>query len=275
MRATPDEILFIRTLVHEKTGILLGGDKSYLVRSLLVPVVRGIGARSLGTLVARLEAEPDGELVDEVIELLLNNETWFFRDHAVFDALRADVLPQLLQRRTRPLRIWSAACATGQEPYSIAMVLRTWFPELKDEVEIFASDLSGRALRRAREGLYTQIEVNRGLPASMLVSHFEEEGSDWRVRDSLRDAVKFTRINLTHAWTELPEMDVVFLRNVSMYFDDATRRDVLTKVHGQLRPEGFLILGSAEATFPHEEWYDVTRSGKAAFHIARAQGVDA
>jgi len=270
MRATGEDIDRVRGVLYRATGVVLGQDKGYLVRSLLAPIAYEVGNGTLAGVLEVLDQEPGGALEQEVVETLLNNETWFFRDHHVFAALRRDVLPTLERSEHRPLRIWSAACSSGQEPYSIAMIAHHFFPELWPHVEVFATDISERVLARARSAVFTQLEINRGLPAPMLVRYFEEEGPNWRVRSGLSERVEFSRLSLNGEWPELPEMDVVFLRNVLLYFDPETRSKVLDRVRRVLRPDGFLVLGAAEATFPHQDSFAVQSCGDAAYYRVRA-----
>ncbi|MHC4971541.1 MAG: CheR family methyltransferase [Planctomycetota bacterium] len=275
MRATRKEVAIIRSILHRAAGVVLDEDKAYLVRSVLTPIAYEEGEGSLATVIERLQEEPGGTLERKVVESLLNNETWFFRDPHFFRALRERVLPALLASGHRPVRIWSAACSSGQEPYSIAMTVHTHFPELWEQTEILATDLSDRMLDRARHGVYSQLEVNRGLPAPLLVRYFGEEGADWRIDPVLAKRITFRQLNLTQDWPDLPGMDVVFVRNVLLYFDNDTRREVLGRVRHLLRPDGILILGAAEATFPTQENYAVQTCGKAAYYRVRALEVKA
>lgn len=268
MKATPADLERISRLVAEESGVVLGEDKAYLIRSLLMPLAASHGGTAR-TLLDHVEADLTGALRQEIVETLINRETWFFRDPHVFEALAREVLPELDGRGRAPIRIWSAGCSTGQEPYSIAMVLEERLPRLRDRVEIWASDVSERSLGRAREARYTQLEVNRGLPASQLVRHFEEDGEEWRVKAALRERVRFGRLNLAGPWPPLPEMDVIFIRNVLMYFGPDTRKEVLERVHRLLRPDGYLFLGAAEGTIPAEEAFAVARSGRVSYHRAR------
>jgi chemotaxis protein methyltransferase CheR len=268
VRATTTDLEHVSRLVAAESGVVLGEDKDYLMRSLLGPLARAHGG-SLRGLLDHVEADATGELRREIVEALLNHETWFFRDPQVFEALADDVLPELASRRRLPIRIWSAGCATGQEPYSVAMAVEERFPGLRDKVEVWASDLSERALARAQEGRYTQLEVNRGLKASLLVRFFEEDGEHWRVRAGLKERVRFGRLNLAAPWPPLPEMDVILIRNVLMYFGDETRVDVLERVHRLLRPDGYLFLGAAEGTIPAEESFSLARKGRVSYHRAR------
>jgi chemotaxis protein methyltransferase CheR len=275
MRATRKEVAIIRRILRRAAGVVLGEDKAYLVRSVLTPIAYEEGEGSLATVIERLQAEPGGTLERKVVESLLNNETWFFRDPHFFRALREEVLPALAAAGRRPVRIWSAACSSGQEPYSIAMTVHHHFPGLWEQTEILATDLSDRMLDRARNGVYSQLEVNRGLPAPMLVRYFAEEGADWRIDPELGKRITFQQFNLTQEWPDRPGMDVVFVRNVLLYFDNETRREVLGRVRHLLRPDGILILGAAEATFPTRENYAVQTCGKAAYYRVRALEVKA
>jgi chemotaxis protein methyltransferase CheR len=242
----------IRRLLLERSAIVLEAGKEYLVETRLAPLVRQLNLHSIGELIGRLRAQPDNGLCRQVVEALVTTETSFFRDHHPFEALRKVVLPDLAARRRGECRlnVWCAASSTGQEPYSLAMLLREHFPELSGwQITFLASDLSREVLARAREGRYRQIEVNRGLPAALLVKYFEQHGTDWQLRPAVRAMVEFREINLAQPWPPLPRMDLVLLRNVMIYFDVATKKAVLGKVARLLRPDGYLFLGGAETTF--------------------------
>jgi len=268
VRASPTDVERVSHLVEAESGVVLGESKAYLIRSLLTPLVHGHGG-TLGSLLDHVAADETGALRQEIVEVLLNHETWFFRDPQVFDTLAEQILPELAAKGRFPIRIWSAGCATGQEPYSVAMAIEERLQGLRDQVEIWASDLSERALARAHEGRYSQLEVNRGLKASLLVRHFEEDGEYWRMRAALKERVRFGRLNLAGPWPPLPEMDVILIRNVLMYFGTDTRAEVLERVHRVLRPDGYLFLGAAEGTIPAEETFSVARSGRVSYHRAR------
>lgn len=268
MKTLPQELERVSRLVAEESGVVLGEDKAYLIRSLLALLAQPHGGTLKG-LLDDADADASGALRQEIVETLLNHETWFFRDPNVFEALSSEVLPELAARGRFPIRIWSAGCATGQEPYSIAMAVEERLPRLRDQIEIWASDLSERALERAVEGRYAQLEVNRGLPAPLLVRHFEEDGEQWRVKGELKERVRFGRLNLAAPWPPLPEMDVVLIRNVLMYFGPETRAEVLERVHRLLRPDGYLFLGVAEGTIPGEDTFALARNGRVSYHRAR------
>jgi chemotaxis protein methyltransferase CheR len=244
---------FIRTLVSTKAGIVLDNGKEYLVEARLTPVTTRLGLQSIGDLVSRLRDEPRGGngLEHHVVEAMTTNETTFFRDSSPFEALRKHLLPGLIQARrtSTQLRIWCAASSTGQEPYSLAMLLAEHFPELASwDVRIIASDFSSAVLDRARAARYTQFEVNRGLPIQYLMKYFQKQGTEWQLRRSIADRVEFKQINLIDRWPGFPPLDMVFIRNVMIYFDVETKKQILQRIGQVLRPDGFLFLGSAEST---------------------------
>jgi chemotaxis protein methyltransferase CheR len=248
----------IRKLLHERSAILLDSNKQYLVESRLAPVLRRLNLDSIGDLIAQLRCQPGSGLSREVVEAMVTTESSFFRDHHPFEALRKVVIPSLINRRRseRRLHIWCAASSHGQEPYSIAILLREHFPELAGwKVSLLASDLSREVLARAREGRYNQIEVNRGLPAALLVKHFEQHGTDWQLKPAIRSMVDFLEINLAQPWPSLPLMDLVLIRNVMIYFDVETKKAILGRLTRLLRPDGYLILGGAETTINLDDSY--------------------
>jgi chemotaxis protein methyltransferase CheR len=242
---TPPDFAFVRQLVRERSGLVLADGKEYLVAARLNPIVRRESLGSIGGLVSEVRK---GSIAfrDELVEAMATNETSFFRDARPFDFLRDELIPAMVRARpTAGLRIWSAAASTGQEAYSLAMLLREHFPRISPAT-ILATDLCRDVLDVAEAGSFSQLEVNRGLPATLLVRYFRREGLRWEVTPPVRAMVTFRQINLTRPLPVLPTMDVVFLRNVLIYFDEATKADVLTRVAGVLRPGGYLILGSAE-----------------------------
>lgn len=240
----------IRGLVRARSAIVLDDGKEYLVEARLSPIARALGVAGVNELSALLTpARPD--LVEEVVQAMTTNETSFFRDLHPFEALRDQVLPPLLERRRpeRTLRIWCGACSSGQEPYTIAMLLREHFPELAGwQVTILATDLSLAMLERAKAACYRQLEVNRGLSSQQLLKFFERSGLDWRLKPEIRGMVQFQPLNLTSTFSGMPRFDVVFLRNVLIYFDVDMKRQILGKVRAQLQPDGYLFLGGAETT---------------------------
>jgi chemotaxis protein methyltransferase CheR len=239
---------YLCQFLKERSGLALAPDKEYLVENRLQPVARKHGRKTVPELIAMLRAPDAGHLKVEVTEAMMNNESYFFRDRVPFDRLGDTVLPELLRTRAlrKKIRIWCAAASTGQEPYSIAM-LTDRKPELAGwNVEIVATDISGDAIERAKAGLYSQFEVQRGLPIQMLMQHFEEVAGQWRVAERLRNRIDFHTINLLTDFSRLGQFDVVFLRNVLIYFERDTKLDVLARVRQALAPDGYLLLGAAE-----------------------------
>jgi chemotaxis protein methyltransferase CheR len=266
---------FVRKLVHERSAIALEATKEYLVESRLLPVARQHGLASLNDLVATIRGKPFGPLHAQIVEAMTTNETSFFRDIHPFEALKSNVLPPLIAQRSqaRALTIWSAACSTGQEPYTIAMLLAEHFPQLAGwNVQIFASDLSQQVLDRAAAGEFSQLEVNRGLPAAMLVKYFEKQGLQWRVKAEIRRRVRFVRANLIENWPPMPALDLVFLRNVLIYFTADTKRQILAKMRKHLAPWGELFLGGAETTLGIDDAWERVCHGKASTYRLATHG---
>jgi len=257
---------YIRELVRRGSAIVLEPSKEYLVEARLVPLARSEGLTSIAELVARLRAEGEGDLYRKVVEAMTTNETLFFRDLHPFDALRTTVLPELEGRRAaeRRLRIWSAACSTGQEPYTIAMLLRENFATLaRWRIEILATDLSSVVLAKARDGRFGPIEVNRGLPLELRSKFFTQSGLDWKIKDEIRRMVDFQELNLAAPWPPLEPFDVVLLRNVLIYFDSETKKSILGRVRRVLRPDGYLFLGAAETTMNLDDGFERVQIGNA------------
>ena len=275
MAISSQDFNYIRNVVHEYSAVVLEPGKEYLVESRLQLLVHDEGATSIEDLLRRLRADLSGELHRKVAEVMMTAETTFFRDVRPFETLKMVVLPELLERRAqdRSLNIWCAASASGQEPYSIAMLLHDSFPLFAAwKVQFIASDLSKTLLLRARKGSFTQLEVNRGLPAALLVKYFHKNGSEWQIDARIRDMVDFREINLVKLWPCLPAMDIVFLRNVLIYFDMETRRNILARVARILKPDGFLFLGGSETGTQLEEIFEpIARDVNACFRLRRIE----
>jgi chemotaxis protein methyltransferase CheR len=266
---TEQEFEVIRQLLVERSAIVLEPGKEYLVEARLAPLVREFGLNSVGELIARLRSHSGNGLERRIVEAMVTGETYFFRDHHPFETLRKTVLPDLITRRAaeRRLHIWCAACATGQEPYSVAMLLREHFPDLTGwKVALLASDLSQQVLARARAGRYHQIEVNRGLPARLLIKYFDQHGTDWQIKPDIAGMVEFRDINLARDWPSLPRMDLVLMRNVMIYFDVETKKAILSRLARVLRPDGYLLLGGAETTFNLDNSYHRVEALKGGFY---------
>jgi two-component system, chemotaxis family, protein-glutamate methylesterase/glutaminase len=259
----------LRKLLLGRCGMVLDASKNYLIDMRLDPLVRREGLAGLPDLVQKLRADPHGSLAERVVEAMMVHETSFFRDLHPFETLREVVIPALMRARaaTKRLAIWCAAGASGQEPYSVAMTLLHYFPELAQwDVQIHASDLSLPMLEVTRAGRYARIEVNRGVPRALLQEFFRPEGDDWIVRDDLRKLVRTFPINLIEAWPALPRMDVIFLRNVLIYFEVAQKRSVLERVASVLRPDGALFLGATETMLQIADGFESIRRGKSVYY---------
>ncbi len=248
----PMSFNYLSTFVREKSAIVLEPNKAYLLESRLMPIARQNGLGSLPELVAQLQRPGSQSLGRQVVDAMTTNETSFYRDIHPFDAMKQQIIPELIKARQkdRALNIWSNACSSGQEVYSIAMLLREHFPELASwKLRLIASDLSSSVLEKARAGIFNQTEVNRGLPMQLMMKYFTRNGLQWQVNPEIRNSVEFMECNLIQAWPpQLPKMDIIFLRNVLIYFDPATKTTVLNKASALLRPDGYLFLGGAEST---------------------------
>ena len=237
----------IATMLKTRSGLVLGPDKIYLAETRLAPLMKREGLRDLAALADKMR--PDSPLERAVVEAMTTNESLFFRDGKPFDALRQRILPRLHAARAggTPLRIWSAAASTGQEAYSIAMTAQDMAAALAGRrIEILGTDIAREPLQRARSGLYTQFEIQRGLPMQMLVKHFDKAEGQWQIKQNLRDAVTFREFNLLADLKPLGRFDIVFCRNVLIYFDAPTKTRVLDAMAKQIAPDGVLFLGGAE-----------------------------
>jgi chemotaxis protein methyltransferase CheR len=250
MPITTAEFDYIRDFVRTKSAIVLDPGKEYLVESRLGPLAKQSGLDGIGALVEKLRRN-DVQTQNAVIDAMTTNETSFFRDLHPFEALKKVVIPDLLEKRARERKIdiWCAACSSGQEPYTIAMTLKENFPQLASwQVKTLATDLSTEMLAKAREGRYAQIEANRGLPAPLLVKYFERAGMGWTVKPELKQGIDFRQLNLVSPWPPMPRMDIIFIRNVLIYFDVETKRLIFNRIAQLLKPDGYLFLGAAETT---------------------------
>jgi chemotaxis protein methyltransferase CheR len=263
---------FVRQLLRERAAIVLDDDKQYLVDNRLSLLARREGLASARDVIDRLRAAPGGPLQRKVIEAMTTTETLFFRDGKPYDALRNAIVPELVRMRAaeRKLQIWSCACSSGQEPYSIGMLLREYFPALASwDLRLVATDISTEMLRRSRAGRYSQLEINRGLPSRFLSKYFDKVGVEWQIRDDLRQMIEFRELNLASHWGGIGPVDLVMLRNVLIYFDVDTKRQILGKVRKLLRPGGFLILGTAETTVNLADGFELIRSDGTAYYRQR------
>ena len=245
----PDDYDFMVTFLMERSGLVLSQDKAYLLENRLLPVARKHMMGSLDDLFQALRALNDDDLIREVTEAMTTNESFFFRDLTPFEQFQQTVLPRFIEARasTKRLRIWCAAAATGQEPYTLAMILNEEREKISDwRIEIIATDLSTAALERAREGSYTQFEVQRGLPVHHLVKYFEQQESHWQIDSAIRAMVDYRTLNLLEGIGTIGPVDIIFCRNVLIYFDQDTKGRVLDEMSKLLPDDGYLYLGGAE-----------------------------
>ena len=265
-----EDFEYLRELMHLRAAIVLEQGKEYLALSRLEPVARDHGLTTVSELVDLLRGrELTSALHDQVVDALTTNETTFFRDFNPWESLRTLVLPALLERkeRSRTLAIWSAGCSSGQEPFSLAMSIREHFPELLTwQLSILGTDISPSVLDRARIGRYGQLEVNRGLPAHLLVRHFTREGMEWAIEEPIRRMVRYERHNLNEPWPSMPPFDLVLMRNVMIYFDAESKRQVLARMHRQLAPHGYLLLGASETTYALSDDFTREPDGRTAWY---------
>ncbi|CCE03716.1 protein-glutamate O-methyltransferase CheR [Bradyrhizobium sp. STM 3809] len=246
---TPLDYEFLRKLLKERSGLDLSADKQYLVESRLLPLARRANLPGIPELVQKMKSGGE-QLTTQVVEAMTTNETFFFRDKIPFDHLRDGILPALIQSRAsrRSLRIWSAACSTGQEPYSIAMCLREFGAALAGwRIEIVATDLSQEVLEKSKAGLYSQFEVQRGLPIQLLVKYFTQLGELWQLSADIRGMVQHRQLNLLQDFSHLGKFDVIFCRNVLIYFDQDTKAQIFERMAKVMEPDGTLLLGAAES----------------------------
>jgi len=249
---TSNDFAVIAAFLKERSGLIISEDKTYLLETRLSGILREHSVAGLSGLAELLRQPGPHAVKGKVVDAMTTNETSFFRDSHPFDTLRQSLIPKMIERRAgaRSLRIWSAACSTGQEPYSLAMMMKDNFPILAGwKVEIVATDLSPTVLDRAREGIYSTFEVQRGLPIQMLVRHFEQEEPNWRIKRELRQTVSFRPLNLLEDFSSLGQFDIVLCRNVLIYFDQPTKTRVLNGISRRIAPDGALLLGGAESVF--------------------------
>lgn len=252
MSISESDFKYVSDLAYKMSAIVLKPGKEYLVTSRLKSVAADHDCDSLESLIALMRVKSSIEAVHAAaIDALTTNETLFFRDIKPFESLRKEVLPALIKSNadTKSIRIWSAACSTGQEPYSLAMLIKENFPQLASwRVSITATDLSETVLKKAKSASYNQIEVNRGLPAPLLFKYFKQENSLWIIKEEIRKMVEFKKLNLIENWPLTPSFDIIMIRNVLIYFDLETKRSILNKIKDRIKKTGTLILGSSEST---------------------------
>jgi chemotaxis protein methyltransferase CheR len=265
MAMTAKTFEYVRQLVLTRSAIVLEPGKEYLVESRLLPLAKVHGFADLDAFIDAMAASAFNTMHRQAVEAMTTNETSFFRDHHPFDALRTQIIPDLLERKaaSRQLNIWCAAASTGQEPYSLAMLLREHFPVLTSwKLSFIATDLSTQVLAKARSGRYGQLEVNRGLPAPLLVKYFTKDGTEWVVKDELRQMIDYRELNLIENWPAMPTLDLVMIRNVLIYFDVATKKRILANIRQRMAPHAYLMLGGAETTMGIDEQFERVQIAK-------------
>jgi len=241
----PDDFEFVRRLLKERSGLVVGEDKSYLLESRLMPVARKFGLSNLEELIQKVRSAPTNEMLVDVTEAMTTNESFFFRDTKPFDLFKEHVLPHLLESRTarKSFRIWCAAASSGQESYSLAIILKEEGVKLAGwRTELIGTDISNEILARAKERRYSQFEVQRGMPIQLLVKYFEKDGEHWRIKDEIRNMVRYQFFNLLDDPNSLGNFDVVFCRNVLIYFDQPTKKAVLERIAALMPDDGLLFL---------------------------------
>lgn len=267
------EFAYVKDLIKGRSAILIEDGKEYLVETRLLSIARDAGYSSVTELVGKLKSAANSPLHEKVVDAMTTNETSFFRDQHPFLALKDHLIPKFLEKNsaTKTLNIWFAACSSGQEPYSVSMLIHDNFPELLNwKLNFIATDLSPSMLERAQEGMYAQLELNRGMPAPMIVKYFTREGTSWQIKQNIRDMIKFQELNLAGNWPYIPPMDIVFLRNVLIYFDVETKKKILNGVRSVLKPDGYLFLGAGETTINLDDNYNSVQFGKSTCYTCGA-----
>ncbi|MDQ7018464.1 MAG: protein-glutamate O-methyltransferase CheR [Robiginitomaculum sp.] len=266
---------FLVSMLKKRSGHVLSADKGYLLDSRLGPIARKENFASVEALVAAMRTRNDERLNAMVTEAMTTNETFFFRDRTPFDLFKSEVIPHLTANR-RPgskIKIWCAAASTGQEPYSLAMILREEAARMKGMASsILATDISDKVLQKAKTGLYSQFEVQRGLPVQLMVKYFEKVDDLWRIDPSLQQHITFRKYNLLDSFRALGQFDVVFCRNVLIYFDQETKSDILNRLAQCMAPDGFLFLGAAETVMGLSDAF-VPVPGKRGLYVRKEKAV--
>ncbi|MFT5439169.1 MAG: chemotaxis protein methyltransferase CheR [Alphaproteobacteria bacterium] len=269
----PGDFEFLAGFLKKESGLVLSMDKTYLVESRLVPVARRHGIGGLDDLISAIRGGRDQSLNKEVIEAMTTNESFFFRDLSPFESLKNSVLPIIAEARRKAgaskIRIWSAACSSGQEPYTIAMVLRE-NPQITQglPVEILATDLSTEILTKAKEGVYTQFEAQRGMPIHLLMKYFTQVGEHWQINDEIRRMVEFRQANLLQSLAGFGKFDIVFCRNVLIYFDAESKTDILSRMGAQMAGDAYLYLGGAETVIGISDAFKTIQGQRGVYIVA-------
>ena len=257
IKITPDELKLIINYIKNLSGITLDESKAYLIESKLGPLAEELGCRSYSELNFKALSDSGNRISNLIIDAITNKETFFFRDKAPFELLKYKLLPDHIQRCSNPssalpcsLNIWSTACATGQEVYSIAMVVKEILPDLdKWWIKILGTDISDTAIAQSNHGRYTKFDIEKGVPPDKVSRFFNPDGNFWRIKDEIRAMVSFKKFNLMHLFANLGKFDIIFCRNVAIYFSPEDRESLFNRIADQLNPKGILILGSTESLY--------------------------
>jgi chemotaxis protein methyltransferase CheR len=270
---SPTDYEFVQKLLLERAAIRISTEQEYLVRSRLEPVAKQAGLSDLRALVDALRRQPYGPLHSQVVEAMTTNETSFFRDVHPFETLKTQILPEIIARKAsdHTLRIWSAACATGQEPYSLAMLIAE-NPLLQGwRIHIMATDLSRGTLAKAQQGTYNTLEIGRGLPARALVQYFDRVGTAFQIKPQLRSMIEWKQMNLAGRWPVMPVFDLIFLRNVLIYFPPAINETIIKQMRAVLHTNGYLFLGTTENMLGLQVGFESVTRGKTIFYRPSAR----
>lgn len=274
----PENYRFVCDLLKRESGLVLTEDKGYLLESRLMPVARKWQLADLDAVADKLKADPKGGMCRDVVDAMTTNESFFFRDAKPFDQFRDVVLPKLLETRAtaRKIRIWSAACSNGQEPYSLAMIIKEAGAKLAGwTIDIMATDLSREVLDRAKAGVYTQFEVQRGLPITLLVKYFKQDGDRWQIDDGIRSMVTYKEFNLLTSCHGFGKFDVIFCRNVLIYFDQDDKAKILGGLADVMAPDGVLYLGGAETVIGVSQRFSPMPNNRGIYELVEASAAAA
>ncbi|MEO8326407.1 MAG: protein-glutamate O-methyltransferase CheR [Nitrospirota bacterium] len=268
-----EDVTYIRNLIRVRSAMVLEPEKIYLLQSRLEPLAKQEGFGAMADLVSQLRQTSYGPLHKRVVEAMTINETSFFRDLAPFLALKDRLLPEVIQANwdIKRLHIWCGASSSGQEPYSILLTILRYFPELTSwNIRLIATDISQGMIKRGQEGRYGSFEVNRGISPPLLNTYFSRQGMEWQIRDDVRNMIEFREMNLAGSWLVLPRIDLVFMRNVMVYFDMETRKDILRRIRGILASHGYLILGATETTLAVDDHFErVPVNGTSVYRVRK------
>ena len=267
---TPADYEYLSNFLLGTSGLALGTSKEYLIEARLIPLAQSLGLDGISELVEELKKGAELKVTSAVTEAMTTNETSFFRDKTPFEELKNHLIPKLMEARktSKRLKIWCAAAATGQEPYTISMILDDSFPQLRGwSVEILATDLDQQALERSRSGIYTQFEVQRGLPIQMLMKYFEQIDTGWLIKEKMRNTIQWKQLNLLDNFNHLGKFDIIFCRNVLIYFQQETKKSVLDRFGTMIQNDGYLYLGAAETVLGITEAFDRIREYKSAVYL--------